>query len=96
MVFLQEPFNPRSPSRLQWAMDGECSLKKVLLTDTFFWNMSSMSNTRDLRRLRESEYPMNNEPCMILEVLTKAGWVCLATRCTDVPGRLMNHETNKT
>ena len=39
----------------------------------------------------------NNEPCMILEVLTKTGWVSLdATRCIDIPGRLIDQETNKT
>ena len=34
---------------------------------------------------------------MILEVLTKTGWVSLdATRCIDIPGRLIDQETNKT
>ena len=34
---------------------------------------------------------------MILEVHTKAGWMCLdATRATDTPARLMNHESDKT
>ena len=34
---------------------------------------------------------------MILEVETKTGWVSLdATRCIDIPGRLIDQEINKT
>ena len=40
------------------------------------------------RQAHESEYEMNDEPCMILEALTKAGWVCLeATRATENSGQ---------
>ena len=37
MDFLQEPFNPRSPSRLQWAVDGEgVFLEEIVAKEHFF------------------------------------------------------------
>ena len=43
------------------------------------------------RSVHEEEYRINNEGCMILEVQTAHGWLCLdATRCHDTVGRL-NH-----
>ena len=42
------------------------------------------------RQRHEYEYGLNDEPCMILEVHTKAGWMCLdATRATDTQEWLM-------
>lgn len=47
---------------------------------------------RSERQKHEEEYWLNDEPCMVFEVETRAGWVCLdATRATHTPGRLMNH-----
>ena len=41
---------------------------------------------------KEDEYAINEEGCMVLEVHTKRGWICLdATRSHDTPGRLLNH-----
>ena len=52
----------------------------------------SESYPRTQRQAHESVYAINDEPCMILEALTKAGWVCLdATRATETVARLMNH-----
>ena len=40
----------------------------------------------------EKMYAMNKEPCMIFEVQTAKGWLCLdATRWFGTTGRLMNH-----
>ena len=47
---------------------------------------------RKLRQLKEEEYSLNDEPCMILEVETPQGWFCLgATRHFNTLGRLINH-----
>ncbi len=47
---------------------------------------------RQERAQHEDEYEENNEGCMIIEVQTKKGWICLdATRKTDAIARLMNH-----
>ncbi len=38
---------------------------------------------REERAAREQKYAENDKPCMVLEVQTRGGWVCLdATRCT--------------
>ncbi len=40
----------------------------------------------------EEEYEENNQSCMVIDILTKKGWVTLdATRMAEAIGRLMNH-----
>ena len=56
----------------------------------------SESYPRTQRQAHESEYAINDEPCMILEALTKAVWVCLnATRATETVAKLMNHSPSR-
>ena len=44
------------------------------------------------RPTHEKEYAGNGEGCMILDILTVDGWLCLdATRSHDTVGRLLNH-----
>ena len=44
------------------------------------------------RAEHEEIYAMNEEPCMVLEVQTRKGWMCLdATRKIGTVGRLFNH-----
>ena len=47
---------------------------------------------REEKARHEEEYACNQEACMILEVQTAEGWMCLdATRRFGTLGRLMNH-----
>jgi SET domain-containing protein len=48
------------------------------------------------RPTHEEEYKENGEGCMILDIHTKHGWLCLdATRCHDTVGRLLNHAPHR-
>ncbi len=52
----------------------------------------SCTYPRAQREAKELEYAANDEACMIFEVQTRNGWICLdATRKTDSIGRLLNH-----
>ena len=49
------------------------------------------------RPAHEEEYSINGEACMILDIHTAHGWLCLdATRCHDTVGRLLNFAPART
>ena len=71
-------------------------LQESVLKDTYIAEYKTPKRKgvypRKERRKHEIEYTRNNEGCMILEVQTTEGWMCLdATRRHDSLGRLFNH-----